>query len=278
MNEINQEVDNAFPAEEITKPRRFDWLKSLRFWGIFLTVACLVLGTSTFYLAWGPYQQYRKTDPNIDGYVQPRSIMNLVDTTQSSTATIYCDTKRFSMQGSGWAIAINTDYEKEYPTALVTNHHVIKDCLNGGGTLSVKKYGGKEYAAVIDNWDEKADLAVVATKLILKPLQLSPYNPLPGYWVMAVGTADGYEGSIAFGNVLNVTTDNLVLTTTPVSHGNSGGPLIDNLGDVIGTVAFTEKGAQYNGAISLDAMCGVIMKCKGKTYWDWGQQSSYKKQ
>jgi serine protease Do len=276
FSEIVGANDEILEVSSINK--RFDWLKTFRFWTISLLALTLVISSTALYLSWGPFHQYKNTDPNRDGYVQPRSIMNLVDSTQASTATIYCDTKKFSSQGSGWALAINTDYEKDYPTALVTNHHVIKDCLNGGGTISVKKYGGKEYEAVIDNWDEKSDLAVVATKLVLKPLELSPYNPLPGYWVMAVGTADGYEGSIAMGNVLNVTTDNYVLTTTPVSHGNSGGPLIDNLGHVIGTVAFMEVGAQYNGAISLDAMCKVIMKCNGNTFWNWGNQSSYKKQ
>ncbi len=84
---------------------------------------------------------------------------------------------------------------------------------------------------------------------------------------MAVGTADGFEGSVAFGNVLNYT-DTQTLITANISHGNSGGPLVDNEGNVVGTNTFSMKKEQYNGAMSLDAMCSVFIECKGKYYWE----------
>ena len=52
-----------------------------------------------------------------------------------------------------------------------------------------------------------------------------------------------------------------------ISHGNSGGPLVDNEGNVIGTNSWRSTKEQYNGAVSLDAMCIKIMKCKGKHFW-----------
>ena len=220
--------------------------------------------------AWGPVTQYRNTDPTIDGYVQPRSIADLVDLVQDSTVSIYCE---FGSEGdyelgSGWALDIETDMESDYPTALVTNYHVIENCLNGKGEIFVEALEGKRFPAIIDNWDAENDLAVIVTKLKIKPLELSQSNPSPGYWVMAVGTADGYEGSVAFGNVLNIT-DTEVLITAAISSGNSGGPLVDNEGKVIGTNSWSATKEQYNGAMSLDAMCIGIMKCNGKTYWKW---------
>ena len=59
---------------------------------------------------------------------------------------------------------------------------------------------------------------------------------------MAVGTADGFEGSVAFGNVLN-TTDKDILITAAISHGNSGGPLVDNEGNVVGTNTWGAEGS-----------------------------------
>jgi len=236
-----------------------------------------VVSISTFLLlvvglvfAWGPITQYRNTDPTIDGYVQPRSIADLVALVQDSTVSIYCE---FGSEGeyelgTGWALDIETERENEYPTALVTNHHVIENCLNGKGEVFVEALEGEKILAVIDNWDATNDLAIIATKLVIKPLELSQNNPSPGYWVMAVGTADGYEGSVAFGNVLNVT-DTEVLITAAISSGNSGGPLVDNEGKVIGTNSWSAAKEQYNGAMSLDAMCIGIMTCEGKTYWDW---------
>jgi len=264
---VDQDIEGAVLITESIRP-------ALTLSRVNLALALLslaLIGTGT-YFAWGPVMQYRNTNPELDGYVQPRSIANLVDLVQNSTVTIFCDygTNDDSDQGTGWAMDIETDRQKEYPTALITNHHVIENCLDGKGKLFVAAIVGKEFPAIVDNWDKENDLAVVATKLKLKPLPLSPNQPYPGYWVMALGTADGYEGSVAFGNVLN-TTETDVLITAAISQGNSGGPLVDNEGRVIGTNTWTRKGEQYNGAKSLDSMCAGIIKCDGKTYWDWVQ-------
>jgi S1-C subfamily serine protease len=61
--------------------------------------------------------------------------------------------------------------------------------------------------------------------------------------------------------------DTGVLITANISHGNSGGPLVDNEGNVFGTNSWGATGEQYNGAVSLDAMCVKVMKCKTKYYW-----------
>ena len=262
VEEVTEVQDTSVPQKKTVNLSRLNLALSL------LSLALIATGT---YYGWDAVAQYRNTDPQIDGYVQPRSIANLVDLVQESTVTIYCDYGAVDVrdQGTGWAINIVTDREKEYPTALITNHHVIENCLDGKGQLSVEALGGKEFPAIIDNWDIENDLAVIATKLKLDPLPLSENPPYPGYWVMALGTADGFEGSVAFGNVLN-STDTEVFITAAVSHGNSGGPLIDNEGKVIGTNSWSRTGEQYNGAKSLDAMCAGVMVCDGKSYWDWG--------
>jgi serine protease Do len=261
--------DPAEPSNTIDIQPRIKSLARLAKINLALTlVLALLIGVGAYFTV-GPVGQFRNTDPGIDGYVQPRSIMTLVELVQESTVSIYCDYGPGELDydlGSGWSLDIETDEEDEYPTALVTNHHVIERCLDGKGKLFVAALGGEEYPAIIDNWDAENDLAVIATKLDVPPLYLSQNKPYPGYWVMAVGTADGYEGSVAFGNVLNVT-DTEVLITAAISGGNSGGPLIDNEGYVIGTNSWSRIGEQYNGAMSLDAMCGVIMECDGGKYW-----------
>jgi S1-C subfamily serine protease len=259
--------DNEFLNQIQDNPRN---QVNLSRFNLIFSIATFLLLTIGIVYTWGPITQYRNTDPKIDGYVQPRSIADLVELVQNSTVSITCE---FGLEGeyelgTGWALDIETDNESKYPTALVTNYHVIENCLSGKGKLFVEALEGEKFPAVIDNWDAENDLAVIATKLKLNPLELSQNNPSPGYWVMAVGTADGYEGSIAFGNVLNVT-DTEVLITAAISSGNSGGPLVDNEGKVIGTNSWSAAKEQYNGAMSLDAMCIGIMKCEGKTYWNW---------
>lgn len=272
MNVNNSETENVseFPTQGDSKPMS-QKPKLVALVPLLLSIVSLFASASTVYFAFGPWQQFKNTDPQLDGFVPPRSIADLVAKVQDSTVTVYCDVDEDnSFVGSGWAMAIETDFEKEYPTAIVTNHHVIEDCLDGKGEISVKQLSGREYRAIVDNWDSENDLAVIVTKLKLKPLPLSANPPAAGYWVMAVGSPKDFEGSIAFGNVVNVSTSNEIFITASLSGGNSGGPLIDNEGYVLGTNTWRGiDDVEFNGAMSLDAMCGGIMKCKDDTYWNW---------
>ncbi len=236
-----------------------------------LALVGLIVAASALYLTWGPASYFKSTDPATDGFVQPRSIYSLVTTIQDSTVTVWCETDEYSGQGTAWAIDFETDVQDKYPTTLVTNHHVIKRCLNNAGKVTVALPYEDPKPAVIVDWDKENDLAVLATKVKLPPLNLSYSEPYQGYWVMALGSADGYEGSVSFGNVLN-TTDTDILITNSVSHGNSGGPLVDNEGNVIGVISWSYGEEQYNGAKSLDAFCVKIFTCdydKGTSWWDY---------
>jgi S1-C subfamily serine protease len=233
----------------------------------FVAIIATPFALGAFLLAWGPAQQFSNSDPRKDGYVQPRSISDLVDRTQASTVTVFCEpTKKDGVLGTAWAIDLPNGVEKEYPTTLITNHHVIEKCIGLDGSLTVALLNKDEVKARIVKWDKENDLAVLAADLEIEPLELSEFDPWPGYWTMALGSADGYEGSVAFGSILNATDFELLLTTN-LSHGNSGGPLVDNEGRVIGVVTWSSKTEQYNGAMSLNAMCAEILECDGKYYW-----------
>ncbi len=240
----------------------------------YLAIVAAPFAMGAFFLAWAPAQQYGYEDPAGDGYVQPRSINTLVETTQESTVTVWCDvSKDRGLQGTAWAIELETDVSDEYGTTLITNHHVIDECIGGAGKVTINLPYEDRVDAVIVKWDEPNDLAVLATKKKLPLLVLSDNVPWPGYWVMALGSADGYEGSVSFGNVLN-SYGNVLLLTNPISHGNSGGPLIDNEGRVVGVVTWGSEVEQYNGAMSLDAFCVKILECKyeydgEKTWWEY---------
>ena len=233
-----------------------------------LAIIATPFALGAFMLAWSPSDQFHNSDPQHDGYVQPRSVGDLVERTQESTVSVYCDVSKDDFAiGTAWAIKLKNGLDAKNPTTLITNHHVIESCIGGKGKLTVAELYEKEVPAYVVKWDEKNDLAVLATGLKLKPLGLSQAVPWPGYWVMALGSADGYEGSVSFGSVLNATKNEIFITAN-LSHGNSGGPLIDNEGMVIGIASWGRVGEQYNGAKSLNAMCAKILKCKGKYYWE----------
>ena len=233
-----------------------------------IVIVAAPFAMGAFFLAWSPAAQYANSDPKHDGYVPPRSIEKLVERTQDSTVTVFCRTGKEMMSlGTAWAIDLKHGQDEKYPTSLITNHHVIEDCIPAGGKLTVAELFKKEVPAEIVKWDKKNDLAVLATGLKLKTLELSNAEPWPGYWVMALGSADGFEGSVAFGSVLNSSETELLITAN-ISGGNSGGPLVDNEGKVIGTTSWSSTKEQYNGAMSLNAMCRKIIECDGNRYWE----------
>jgi len=233
-----------------------------------LAIIAVPFALGAFILAWSPSNQFHRSDPQRDGYVQPRSIGDLVEKTQASTVSVYCEvSKTKGSMGTAWAIELKNGMDRKNPTTLITNHHVIEECIGGKGKLAVAEFWEKAVPAYIVKWDKKNDLAVLATGLKLAPLGLSWSEPWPGYWAMVLGSAAGYEGSVAFGSVLNVTNSEIFYTAN-TSHGNSGGPLIDNEGLVMGTTSWGSGKEQFNGAKSLDAMCAKILKCKGKYYWE----------
>jgi S1-C subfamily serine protease len=242
---------------------------------ILIVVAPFAMGA--FFLGWGPAAQYQVTDPKNDGFVPPRIIEQLVDSTQESTVTVWCEPKvGKSKQGTAFAIELKTDVSDEYPTSLITNHHVIENCIDVKHELAIALPYEEPVAAVVVKWDEENDLAVIATKKKLPLLGLSKYDPYPGYWVMALGSADGYEGSVSFGNVINSNSSE-ILVTNNISGGSSGGPLVDNEGNVVAVVSWSLDEEQYNGTKSLNAFCAKILKCAygangEKTWWDYADE------
>lgn len=238
----------------------------------YLAIIATPFALGAFLLTWAPSIQYAHENPSSDGYVPPRIIQQLVNRTQESTVTVWCEpTEGKGRQGTAFAIELETSVSKDYPTTLITNHHVIQACIGVENALTIALPNEDPFKAVIVKWDEENDIAVIASTMELPALGLSKNPTWPGYWVMALGSADGYEGSVSFGNVINTNTAEILITNN-ISHGSSGGPLVDNEGFVVGVTSWGLDTEQYNGAKSLDAFCAKILKCEydgGKTWWDY---------
>jgi S1-C subfamily serine protease len=244
---------------------------------LILSIITAPLAAGAFLFSFESSSNFSNHAPAYDGYVPPRDIGAIVDATEASTVVIWCDVegKKADSYGSGWAIDLPEDEEKlrdGFSSLIVTNHHVIEDCTSdSGGELKVAKSLPKWREGYVIRFDKKNDLALLGFVAKVPPLDLSKWPPNPGYWTMAVGAADGYVGSVAIGTTLNLL-DTEILITNNISSGNSGGPLVDNEGNVVGIVTWSSTREQYNGAKSLDAMCAVIIKCEngnGKYFWDW---------
>jgi S1-C subfamily serine protease len=249
-------------SEDSTTPRS---LKSS--YSLILGVVATVLALASLIFSYQSHQDFvnfvEATSPEVDGYVAPRNVDALIETVQNSTLTVECDYSGEEVDfGSGWVIDSSLLQIDSAKTTIVTNHHVIENCSKNRGSITIAQLGEKKHDAVLILEDRKNDLAILETELELDALELSINPPWSGYWVMALGSADGYEGSVAFGNVLNTTYED-ILVTNNISGGNSGGPLVDNEGKVVGIVTWgmDYEDAQYNGARILDVFCKKVLEC-----------------
>ncbi len=129
---------------------------------------------------------------------------------------------------------------------VVTNNHVVSP--NGRGTveeITVTMPDGTEYNAELVGTDAQSDLAV------LKISRREPFpfvefgdstQSRPGDWVIAIGNPFGLGGTVTSGIVSAVyrntgqggAYDRYIQTDTAINRGNSGGPLFDMQGNVIG--------------------------------------------
>lgn len=123
---------------------------------------------------------------------------------------------------------------------VVTNNHVIEDA----DEIKVKLDNGTELEAEIIGRDEKTDLAV----LKVKSSKALPFVPLGdsdavrvGDWVVAIGNPLGFDSTVTAGivsarnrNIDAGPYDDFIQTDASINRGNSGGPLFNMDGQVIG--------------------------------------------
>ena len=170
-----------------------------------------------------------------------------------STKTIYAAAKDsvflvYLNDSSGSPTALGTAFVIA-PHLLATNAHVV----NAG--TPVLAVGPVRLPLKVVHVDEKNDLAVMAVgiDLVSKPLPLASLAPSPGDQIFAIGNPEGLENTISQGIVSGVRTANnrdLIQITSPISHGSSGGPVLNSKGEVVGVaVGMLENGQNLNFAV-----------------------------
>ena len=160
---------------------------------------------------------------------------------------------------------------------IVTNYHVVE----GATSVAVILSNGKKYNCQIRGYDATNDVAVLKAEATnLKPVTIgSSRETKVGDPVVAIGNALGtLSFSLTVGNISGVnreiTTDgsilNMLQTDAAINSGNSGGPLFNAKGEVIGITTAkysgtTSSGASIEGisfAIPMDDVAGIISDLK----------------
>jgi serine protease Do len=142
---------------------------------------------------------------------------------------------------------------------IVTNNHVIEDA----DQISVTLNDGTSLPAKLIGRDEKTDLALLKVRP-RKPLPYAKFgnsdDALVGDWVIAIGNPFGLGSTVTAGIVsarnrdINAGPyDDFIQTDAPINRGNSGGPLFDMDGDVVGinSAIFSPSGGSVGIGFSI---------------------------
>ena len=222
----------------------------------------------------------------VDLYNQPDDIEGLVNKVREATVTVYCG----NWSGSGWGIDLkddpNSTKDDAYPNEIITNYHVIDTCLDGE-EITFKLQGSEtEYDAKLFSYDDTfykdkgwGDLAIIMTAQKVPTLKPARVAPKIGAWAMAVGSPGSsflettIDGNVNFGRVTNYVAErSLVVTDAAINHGNSGGPLVNSLGEVLGTNTWKEVEQGTNGigySIGIPTICEKLIDCEKDSALLW---------
>mgnify|MGYP006269942681 CR=1 FL=1 len=213
--------------------------------------------------------------PVVDLYQPPADLKSAIEKARASTVTVYCG----KWSGSGWFLALqdnkSTNLDDATPYEFVTNEHVIHDCVSGS-PITFKTYDSDTiHSAKLYKQDAEQDLALLMTDFELPALPLATVldRPQIGHWMMAVGSPGGVynlDGSVTTGRITNI--DQYVLVTdAAINHGNSGGPLLNSAGEVVGTNSWGEDQAKTDNigySHANPALCVSLVEC-GTVSWNW---------
>jgi len=148
---------------------------------------------------------------------------------------------------------------------IVTNNHVVAEGGAVADQISVTLNDGRTLPAKLIGRDEKTDLAL---------LKVNPPKPLPfakfadsdtariGNWVIAIGNPFGLGSTVTAGivsarnrDIESGPYDDFIQTDAPINRGNSGGPLFDMDGNVVGvnSAIYSPSGGSVGIAFSIPA-------------------------
>jgi putative serine protease PepD len=174
-------------------------------------------------------------------------------------------------QGGGTTQAEGTGFVVDTGGHIVTNQHVV----DGATSITVRFKDGKTVKATLVGTDPSTDIAVIKVDVAaseLHPLTLGTSSTVvPGQQVIAIGSPFGLTETMTSGIVSaidrtiqapnNYSIAGAIPTDAAINHGNSGGPLLDASGNVVGVNAQIQSDGGGNEgvgfAIPIDAVKSV---------------------
>jgi serine protease Do len=150
---------------------------------------------------------------------------------------------------------------------ILTNYHVIASMGGADNALEVKTSDGKTYKATVLGKDKELDIALIKIDAAHLPYaKLGDSDALRiGEWVVAIGNPFGLEHTVtqgiisAKGRKLDTGLSSFLQTDAAINRGNSGGPLLNLRGEVIGiNTAINPAGQNIGFAVPISQVNRVL--------------------
>lgn len=156
---------------------------------------------------------------------------------------------------------------------ILTNYHVIAGPEGGAdGAVEVKTNDGKTYKATVLGKDKELDIALIKIDASHLPFaKLGDSDALRiGEWVVAIGNPLGLEHTVtqgiisAKGRKLDTGVSSFLQTDAAINRGNSGGPLLNLRGEVVGiNTAINPAGQNIGFAVPISMVNRILKDLRG---------------
>lgn len=207
----------------------------------FLVSALLALVLLS-YVAYGVYGLQTR-EPNAT---------KIVELAMDSVVLVECSNPENDYTSFGSGVVMDIDSPGIYESAIMSAAHVFDDCSEGTEVKVVHK--GVTYSGELSKKDPlvanddintyTADLALIYIEEKLPALAPADQAEI-GDWAIVIGNPLDLTNYVTFGIISSVS-DSEYGTDAPINHGNSGGPVLNSRGEVLGIVS--------SGAIEVDAI------------------------
>jgi len=197
----------------------------------------------------------------------PDNVEALISTVGQSVVDVMCG----EGGGTGFALDIIPEGD-DAKSVLVTNYHVVDECWESGESVSVS-YGeslSETTEGTVVRADEENDLALIEIEIGLPALKESEVFADQGWWTMAMGNpldqdlGVTLERYVTFGYIGYVLDEYWNYTSATLNRGNSGGPLVNSRGELIGINTLASSGMDngiWNVAVDSAVLCINLLVC-----------------
>ena len=188
----------------------------------------------------------------LKNYIFKSSSEKIYEKALPATVEIQVKTKKGTNTGTG--------FFDDSDGTIITNYHVIEGAYEGAAIIH---NGGKFDIEKIIGYDENLDIAIIKIDYTNNKFLSKRSNHLSvGETIYTLGSSEGLTNSFSSGIISAVDREidgnTFIQITSPISHGNSGGPLIDEKGNVVGiTSASISEGQNLNLAIPITVLNDV---------------------